>query len=58
MHKVDVLTDLQKLYFVNKKFVEWLKYEFNDSNLSVCKLPTVYIECCNVVQLVKVHKGK
>ena len=40
MHKVDVLTDLPKLKFVNKKFVEWLKMSFNDSNLSVCKLPT------------------
>ena len=40
MHKVDVLTDLPKLQIVNKKFVEWLKMTFNDSNLSVCKLPT------------------
>ena len=41
MHKVDVLTDLPKLQFViNKKFVEWLKTSFNDSNLTVCKLPT------------------
>ena len=35
MHKVDVLTNLPKLQFVNKTFVEWLK---NESNLSLCKL--------------------
>ena len=28
MHKLDVLTDLPKLQFVNKTFVEWLKNEF------------------------------
>jgi hypothetical protein len=28
MLKVDVLTDLPKLWFVNKKCVEWLKNKF------------------------------
>ena len=44
MHKVDVLTDLPKTLW------RGCKTSFNDSNLSVCKLPssTVYIVDCGM----------
>ena len=44
MHKVDVLTDLPKLCFVNKKFVQWLKKKVNDCHLSVCNLQLHLLE--------------
>ena len=41
MHKVDVLTDLPKLYsLLTRNLWSGWKTSFNDSNLSVCKLPT------------------
>ena len=39
MHKVDFLTDLPKLWFVNKKCVEWLKIEFYNYKIT--------LESCN-----------
>ena len=40
MHKVDILTDLLNYSLLTRNLWSGWKTSFNDSNLSVCKLPT------------------